>query len=324
MTVEEVLRQSGFTDEQIKALDPKAITAFTGVLTTAETERQTAEKERQDAQAAREAAELAQRSNVDWYESKIAPAITAWDEEKQRYDNERAKATAEAAFYRTQAEEAKKSGFIPTEAPGFDASKFVMPPAPNPNQPRDAQGRYVPGVPGATPGSPSFFDVNKVYERAGDAVSILTDIQWEHQKLFGVPLPISPSELVRQADAMKLDPKAYASRTYGWDARRQQMQQEEDKKKADKIAADAVAPYELKLKEKDEQLKKELAEKDRQWAERVGSNPDVRIPQASRYADISRAVKANELPDPLTLNEQQRRQLTSTMIRKDITESQVA
>jgi len=323
MTVEEVLKQSGFTEEQIKALDPKAITAFTGVLTNAETDRQTAEKERRDAAAAKEAAELAQRANVDFYENKIAPSLTAWEEEKQRIDNERAKAVAEAAFYRTQAEEAKKSGFIAAEAPSF-VPPTPTPAAPNPNQPRDGQGRYVAGIPGGTPGSPQFFDVNKVYERAGDAVSVLTDIQWEHQKLFGMPLPISPSELVRQADAMKLDPKAYASRTYGWDARRQQMQQEEDKRKADKIAADAVAPYELKLKEKDEQLKKELAEKDRQWAERVGSNPDVRMPQASRYADISRAVKANELPDPLTLNEQQRRQLTSTMIRKDITESQVA
>jgi len=312
-TVEDVLRESGFTSDEIAALSPKAITAFGGVLSTAE-------RERQEAAAAREAAELAQRSNVDFYENKIAPSLTAWEEEKLKIDNERARTAAEAAFYRTQAEEARKAGFIPGDAPGFDASKFVPP---NPGvQPRDGQGRYVAGA-GSTPGSPGYFDVNKVYERAGDAVSILTDIQWEHQRLFGAPMPISPSELIRQADAVKLDPKTYASRTFNWDTRRQQMQQEEEKKRADKIAADAIAPYELKLKEADELRKKEVAETNRTWAERVGSNPDVRMPQPSKFADISRAVKANELPDPLTLNESQRRQLTATMIRKDL-DSQVA
>ena len=43
-TVQEVLKQSGLTDEQITALDAKAISAFTGVLTTAEQERQAAQQ----------------------------------------------------------------------------------------------------------------------------------------------------------------------------------------------------------------------------------------------------------------------------------------
>ncbi len=321
MTVEEILKQSGFTDDQIKALDAKVVAGFGSVLTTAEQQRTTAEKERQEAVAAREAAELAQRSNVDFYENKIAPSLTAWEEEKARIENDKARASAEAAYYRTQAEEAKKSGFIPTEAPSFDPAKFTPP---NPGvQPRDPQGRYVPNVPGSTPGSPTF-DVNQVYQRAGDAVGVLTDIQWEHQRLFGQPMPISPTELIRQADAVKLDPKTYASRTFNWDTRRQQMQADDEKKKAEKISADAVAPYEQKLKEAEERHKKELADRDRKWAEQGGSNPDVRMPQASRFADHMRAVKANEAPDPLTLNDQQRRALTATMIRKDITESQVA
>lgn len=315
MTVEEVLRQSGFTEEQIKALDPKAISAFSGVLSTAE-------KERHEATTARDAAELAQRSNVDFYENKIAPSLTAWEEEKQRYENDRARAAAEAAFYRTQAEEAKKGGFIATDAPGFDVNKFVPP---NPGvQPRDGQGRYVANVPGSTPGSPTFFDVNRVYERAGDAVSILTDIQWEHQRLFNQPLPISPSELVKQADAVKLDPKTYAARTFNWDARRLQMRDEEEKQKASKIAAEAVAPWEAKVKEIEEKGKKDLAENDRKWAERAGSNPDIRPSAPSKYSDINRGIRENTIPDPLALNETQRRQLTSQMIRKDIAESQVA
>jgi hypothetical protein len=316
-TVEEVLRESGFTAEQIAALEPKAITAFSGVLSAAD-------KERAEAKAAQDAAELAQRSNVDFYENRIAPSLVAWEEEKQKLENASAKALAEAAFYRTQAEEAKKSGFILAEAPGFDASKFV-PPNPNPANgggQRDAQGRYVANAPGGTPGSPQFFDVNKVYERAGDAVGVIADIQWEHQRLYGKPLPISPTELVRQADAVKLDPKVYAARTFNFDARRQQMAEEEAKVGREKIAAEAVAPWEQKLKEEQEASKKALADNDRKWAERVGSNPDVRMPQTNaKMTDINRAVKANEMPDPLSLNDQQRRALTSQMIRKDISES---
>lgn len=312
MTVEEVLKQSGFTDEQIKTLDPRAITVFSGVLTTAD-------RERQEAVQAREAAELAQRSNVDFYENKIAPSLTAWEEEKQKIENSRAQAAAEAAFYRTQAEEAKKSGFIPGEAPGFDPTKFIPP---NPNQPRDQQGRYVAGAPGGTPGSPQFFDVNKIYERAGDAVNILTDIQWEHQRLFGQPLPISPSELIKQADSVKLDPRTYASRTFNWDSRRQQMQADQEKEKNEKIATEAKAPLEARIKEMEIQGKKALADRDREWAEKLGSNPDIRRPVDSRFSDIQRGINNKDIPNPLDLNETQRRQLTSQMIRKDIEASQ--
>jgi hypothetical protein len=163
------------------------------------------------------------------------------------------------------------------------------------------------------------FDVNKVYERAGDAVQIISDIQWEHQRLFGQPMPISPSDLIRQADSVKLDPKTFASRTFNFDARRQQMAEEEAKKREQAIRAEERAPFEQKLKEQEEQFKKDLASKEREIYERVGSNPDVRRPQENPHmTDIQRAVKANELPDPLTLNDQQRRALTAQMIRKDI------
>jgi hypothetical protein len=307
-TVEEVLRESGFTDVQIKALDPKAITAFGGVLSTAE-------RERHEATKAREAAELAQRSNVDFYENKIAPSLANWEEEKQKIENERARAAAEAAFYRTQAEEAKKGGFIATDAPGFDATKFANA---NPNQPRDGQGRYVAGA-GPTPGSPGF-DVNTVYQRAGDAVGLIADIQWEHERLFGSKMPISPTELIRQADSVKLDPRTYAARTFNWDTRRQQMSEEEAKKHDDVIRAEANAPLEQKLKEQEAEFKKKLDERDRQWAERIGSNPDIRRPVDSKFADVTRGVKDGTIPDPLMMTDQQRRALTSSMIRKDIAE----
>jgi hypothetical protein len=268
-TVEEILRQAGYTNEQVRSLDPRTITAFSGVLTAA--------------QEAREAAELAQRSNVEFYENKIQPSLVEWDAEKTRIDNDRANERAELAYYKAQNEAARQSGFIAADAPGF--------------QPRDNQGRYVAGVPGATPGSPTF-DMNTLYERAGDAVGILTDIQWEHQRLFGQPMPISPTELVKRADQVRLDPRTYASREFKFDERRQQMQAEESKKHDDEIRR----------------------ERDKYWAERTGSNPDIRAGVDSKYADMRRAQQAGRMPDPLLMGESERRQATRQAIRQDMAE----
>jgi hypothetical protein len=263
-SVADVLRQSGFSDEQIKGLDAKVITTFDGILSTAT--------------AAQERAELEHRSNRQFYESEIAPALNNWGTEKGNLE-------AELAFYRAQNEAARVNGFVPAEAP----------------QHRDGQGRYVPNTPGSTPGSPTF-DVQKIYERAGDAVGIIADLQWQHQQLYGVPMPISPTELIRQADAQRLDPKLYAAKAFNWDSKRAELQKKSEE-------------------EHDAGIRKQAeAARDAYWAERTGSNPDVRPPQPSRYSDMSRAVHAKALPDPLQLNDQQRRAATAQMIRKDISE----
>jgi len=278
MTVEEVLRQSGFTEGQIRSMEPRAVAAFTKVLSTA--------------QQAREAAEQAERNNVDFYDNKIVPSLTAWEEEKLRIDNDRANERAELAYYKAQNEAARQSGFIAADAPGFES------------QPRDAQGRYVAGAPGGTPGSPQFFDVNQVYQRAGDAIGILSDIAWEHQRLYGQPLPISPTQLVQEADRVKLDPATYAARKWNYDGKRAEMA----KKQQD---------------DHDAQIRKDAAsERDRYWAERVGSNPDVRLPMASKYADNARAVKNGIAPDPLMLSDEARRQATRQAIRNDMQEAE--
>jgi hypothetical protein len=260
-TVEEILKQSGFTEEQIKALEPKAITAFSNVLSTAQAERE---------------------ANATFYDTQIVPSLTNWEAEKQRMDSRAAQVEAENAFYKTRDQQLRASGVIGDDVPGY------------PN--RDQQGRYVSNMPGATPGSPTLFDVNKVYERAGDAVSVLTDVQWEHQRLFGQPLPISPGELVKQADMHHMDPRAFAARQFGWDNKRQELAAAEQKKHDDTIRADER----------------------RIVSEKLGSNPDIRQPMDTRFSDIQRARAANLIPDPLSMNEEQRRQATRQMIRKDM------
>jgi hypothetical protein len=329
-TVNEILKQSGLTDEQIAALDAKAITAFTGVLTTAEQERQNAqqsaekaaqerkdaqqaaekaEQDRKDAAAAKEAAEIAQRSNAEFYDKEIAPALNNWGTEKANLE-------AQAAFYRAQNEAARAAGFVPTEAPSYKPQEATT-------QQRDAQGRYVAGAPGSTPGSPTF-TMEDVRNGLGSTLGTLTDIQWKYQRLFNEPLPISPTQLVREAEAQRLDPVAYAEKRFNFQAREQEIQRKAAEEHDAKIRAEASAPYEAKLKEAEEARQKAIAETDRKWAEKVGSNPDVRISEPSRFADVARAVKANERPDPLSLNESQRRQATSQAIRQEISETAAA
>ena len=255
-TVHEILKQSGLSDEQIAAMDAKAITAFTGVLTTAEQERQAAqesvtkaeqerqaaqqavekaEQERQAAAAAKEAAELAQRSNAQFYDTEIAPALNNWGTEKANLE-------AQAAFYRAQNEAARAAGFVPTEAPNYQPQN----PAAQTQPQRDAQGRYVAGAPGSTPGSPTF-TMQDVRDGLGTTLGTLTDIQWKYQRLFNEPLPISPTQLVREAEAQRLDPVAYAEKRFNFQAREQEMQRKTAEEHDAKIRAEAAAPYEARL-----------------------------------------------------------------------------
>ncbi len=275
-TVAEILKASGLSDEQIAALDAKAITAFSGVLTTAE-------QAGMQAAADRERAEIERRSNAKFYDESIAPALNTWGTEKANLE-------AERAYYKAQNEAARSAGFVPEEAPGF--------------QSRDGGGRFVAGAPGGTPGSPTFQSIDQLRNEVGGALGTLADLQWRHQRLFNEPMPISPTQLVREAESQRLDPVAYAERRFGFQAREQELARKAEQERVDKATQAAVAAN------------------DRKWAEKIGSNPDVRIAQPSRFADVARAVKANERPDPLNLNVAQRQQATSQAIRHEITETE--
>jgi hypothetical protein len=330
-TVHEILKQTGLTDDQIAALDTKVVSGFNSVLTTAESERQDAkaaaaqaeldrkasaqaaekaEQDRQAALAAQEAAEVAKRANAEFYDQSIAPALNNWGTEKSNLE-------AQVAYYKAQNEGARAAGFIPAEAPPFQAPGSQ----PGNGQARDASGRYVPNAPGATPGSPTF-TMDDVRKGLGSTLGTLTDIQWKYQSLYGKPMPISPTELVRQAEAVKLDPAVYAARNFKFAEKEADMARVAAEEHDAKIRAEAAAPFEAKLVELAKEKEEAVKATDRKWAEKIGSNPDVRIAQPSRFADVARAVKANERPDPLTLNEQQRRQATSAAIRQEIAEQQ--
>jgi hypothetical protein len=140
-------------------------------------------------------------------------------------------------------------------------------------------------------------------QRLGTGISNAFWAQGEYQRLTGGQFMPDPVEkLAQEADAQRLPFRDFVSRKYDFQGKQAALQQKSQEEHDAKIR----------------QLVQ--AERDRHWAEKIGSNPDIRIAQPSRFADVAKAVRAGERPDPLTLNDQQRRVATSQAIRADIAE----
>jgi len=272
-TVEEILKESGMTDEQIKALDAKVTTGLTTVLTTAS--------------AAQEKAELERRAQVEQYEKQIAPALDNWANEKASYD-------AKIAAYDAALKSAKEGG--------FKVPDILVPSATDPAASRGPDGKFVAGQ-NPVPGSPQF--VEGLRKEIGSAFSFAADVQWKYQQLYGTMIPDSPTALISEAVAQHMSPMAWAEKKYQF-----------KEKEAAKVAAD-------KKKELEAATAAAVAENDKKWAEKVGSNPDVRQAQVSKYSEINKAVKAGTRPDPLApgVSEAQRDANTRAAIRADIAAS---
>jgi len=324
-TVAEILKASGFTDDQIAALDARAITAFGSVLSTAEQASQAAtaaaakaESDRQAAIAAKEAAELAGRANTEFYEQKIIPGLTGWEAEQKALQTERANAVAEAAFYKAQHEALKSAGLLPTDAPVF------APPVAPAGGNRDATGRYISGVPGSTPGSPTF-TMDEVRNNLGTVMGTLTDVQWKYQQLYGKPMPMAPTELVRQAEARKLDPATFAAQTFNFQGREQELAKQAADAEKEALRAEVARAKDEEYGAKLKAQADEFAAKERPRAKQIGNNPDVRMPAgSSKMAEIKRAVENKTLPDPLKMTDAERRQATRAQIHKEIDERSMA
>lgn len=339
MTVQEALLASGFTKEQIDALDANTLKAFGGILTTAEQKEKDAvaaaakaEADRQAAaeaakqaeairvvaQAAKDAAELEKRSNVEFYETKIMPALLADSEQQKAVEAAlqagKINAEAEIAFYKAQLEGAKTAGFVAKDAPAWKAPEPVKKEEPG----RGADGRFVAGR-NQTPGSPGFMNEAELYKRLDNGIGSIADIQWKYQSLYGKPLPISPTELIRQAESLKFSPAEYAARTFKFaekeEEQRQALAQAHDDEIASRIATEKQKEHDAKIAEltaRYEQEKKALAEKS------MGNNPEIRAAGPAKIAEVRAAVKAGEFKDPLKMTDAERRNQTRIMVHKDI------
>jgi hypothetical protein len=271
-TVEEILRESGLTDEQIKALDAKVTTGLTQVLSTAAQER--------------EAAETARRAQAETYDKDIAPALDRWANEKAAYDTK-------VAAYEAALKAAKDGGFqIP------DLLDKKTEPA---SGARGPDGKFVAGG-NSVPGSPGYVDIKKdLTNELGGAFAFLADTSWKYRSLYGKELPDPPTQIIKEASERHLPPAVYAAQKYEFAKKEKEIQ-------------DAARKAEI-----DAAVKAAEDKKDKEWGEKMGSNPDLRRVEVSKFSEIHKAVKAGTRPDPIApgMTEQQRDANTRAAIRKD-------
>jgi hypothetical protein len=91
-------------------------------------------------------------------------------------------------------------------------------------------------------------------------------------------------------------------------------------------AAERKFKFSAKQQElRDQQIRSETETKIRkEFAEKAGSNPDLRQPSGSaKYAESRRAVEKGELRDPLRLTQAERRQQALNSIHKAVEERQL-
>ncbi len=275
MTTREILKQTGLSDAQIDALDTKVLGGFDTVLTTA------AQAEK-SAREAKEASELAQRAQQQLYDTEIAPSLDRWA-------NEKAEADRMVAFYRAQAESAKAGGFLPKDAPGY------VPPA------RDGEGKFVPGA-NPVPGSPA-------YLTAQDGIKAVSNVTWvmsEHQRLFGQPLPDDFETLMNESLQARMPFRDYTDKKYGFSTKRAEITANKQKEHDDNIR-----------KETEAKLRKE-------YAEAGGNNPMVRQGITSQFDKVKAAEKTGQRHDPLKMNADQRRQQTRQVIQAELQDNAAA
>jgi hypothetical protein len=326
ITLAEVLLKSGWTQEQIDALDAKARTGLTDYVTgieqtaaqkekaaselavKAEADRKAQEAAVVAAKTALEAAELQNRSVKDFWDNTYNPGIAAAEAEKTRLAKEAADAKAEAAFYKAQRESYLGTLNIKPE----DAPVFTPPAA------------TIPAVdPNKTPGTPTF-TINQVRDELGNSLGTVANIQWEYRNLYGREMPISPTELLRQSEANKFkDPATYANSIFKFAEKREEIRQAEAKAHDDAIAAAAVAAKDESHKLELKKITDEFSAKERLRAEQAGSNPDTKLPPgSSKFSDLRRAQQAGERKDPTKMTPQERRQTSLDNIHKALEERQ--
>ena len=335
MTVQEVLEKSGFTKDQIAALTKEQLKPFETILTESASSKAKAEadlkaaqdavaraeEERKAAAAALDKVQLEGRSNVDFYETKIVPGLTGWQNEKNDLASKLANAEALAAFYKTQNEKAREGGFVAADAPVFTPpappAGQVTPPAPV----RDASGRYVAGP----TGSPVFeggFDPQAFRREAADALVEIENLRWKYGQLYGgAPLPIAPSELIKQAEAQKLPVTQYAAKIFNFQQKEQEAVAAAAKAHDDQVAATAVAAQKAEHEAEVKKIRDEYAAKERARIEGGGNNPDLRTPPgASKFAEVRKAEQEGTRKSPLMMTDAERRAATRKQIHSEIAE----
>ena len=139
-----------------------------------------------------------------------------------------------------------------------------------------------------------------IRDELGAAFRFASDTQWKYRSLYGKEMPDSPTQLIAEAQALRLDPFTHAAKKYGFSEQEAKLKADEEKKREEAFR-----------KDEREKVTKELTEK-------LGSNPMLRQAESSRFSELSKAVKAGTRPDTMTMTPEQRRQVTREAIHKEI------
>jgi hypothetical protein len=278
-TVAEILKETGWSEDDIKALDQTKMEGLTRVVSAAN--------------ESQEKAELALRAQREEYDQRIAPALANWADKDTVLST---KLAAAEQFIN----KVKDSGYLPKEI--LDVIPTITSGSPSPRPAQGPDGKFVAGA-NVTPGSPGFVDVKKeLANELGTAFSFAADTSWKYRSLFGKEMPDSPTALIREASQNRMSPADWAEKKYGFKTKEQEISAAAEKAKIDAAVKEAVTA------------------KDREWAEKVGNNPNVRIPQESAFAEISKAQAEGKRADPLKMTAEQRKANTHANIQKEFAE----
>lgn len=218
-TWKDILKENGQTDAQIAAIEAAVGTSgglFDEIIKNADAANTAA------AARLQEATEKEKKINTFW-ENEATPKIN------DAYSKV-STAQAEAAFYRTQAEEAKKLGFLKADAPGYVDPKTNPNPNPNP--------AFNPNTVPGSPGAPKFMTTTE----AMGALTTVSYLMGEHQRLFGEPLP-NLEELMTEAGTRGIKAKEVWEGKYNVKAKRDEIAAAAQKKHDDAIAEAAVTKW---------------------------------------------------------------------------------
>lgn len=225
-TWQEILKAKGKTDAEIQQIAAAVGTSgalFDEIIANAASQTTAAESK------LAEATQKENKINQFWKDEATPQINDAFSKVSQ--------AQAEAAFYRTQAEEAKKLGFIAKDAPGFTPNPNPNPsPNPNPNP----TPTFTPGanpVPGS-PGAPQYMTTAQASAALAGAAYLMT----EHQRLFGEPLP-DLEALMTEANKTGTKARDVWEKKYNVEAKRTEIAAAAQKAHDDKVAKDAVDKY---------------------------------------------------------------------------------
>ena len=230
MSWKDVLKSKGKTDAEIAEIE-KAVGASGAIFDEVISGADQASRDAQTRLA--EAAEKERKINEFW-DKQATPQINEAFSRVTR-------AEAEAAFYRTQAEEAKKLGFIPGTAPGFDPAKVANPNPANPNPTFNPNANPVPGSPGA----PQYM----TQEQAVAALSGAAFLMTEHQRLFNEPLP-NLGELMQEAGRTGKKATDVWMSKYNVEAKRKELADAAQKAHDDAIRTEAYKKAQQDLADK--------------------------------------------------------------------------